>query len=122
MANESSVVAAASGQPQGLAQMSIPIGEVLRDVGMARTLDAEPQTWLTNALEALRLFASRPEWSTFKLEDFRAWYAVQPHDAHVWGAFTTKACKAGVIRWTGRYANSVSPKTHAHPVKVWEAA
>jgi len=104
-------------------QLAIPVGELLRDVGMARTLDAEPQAWIDRALDELRIFAALPEWRTFKTEDFRAWLAGRmppPHDHHVWGGFTARACKAGVIRWTGRYAASVSPKTHAHPVKLWE--
>jgi hypothetical protein len=75
---------------------------------------------LTAALFALRHFAlTRGE---FKTEDFRAWYKQDPHDHHVWGALTNRACKAGIIAWTCRYAPSTSPKTHGHPVKVWRAA
>lgn len=98
----------------------------LADAGMAKTLASERDEWLEGALKALREFSRQPAWSEFKTEDFRAWYAYQglpqPHDHHVWGALTNMACRAGVIRFTGRYRASVSPKTHAHPVKVWEAA
>jgi hypothetical protein len=107
-------------------QLAIDTGSILRDVGMARTLDAEPETWIEGALAALAVFASLPEWSTFKTEDFRAWYLdqgyPQPHDAHVWGALTNRASRDRVIRFTGSYAPTVSPRTHAHPVKVWTAA
>lgn len=95
----------------------------LADRGMQRALDAEREEWLLRALEALRRFAALPEWSDFKMEDFRAWCGSQgiaaPHSHKVWGALTHRACRAGVIRFTDRYAASVSPKTHAHPVKIW---
>jgi len=103
-------------------QLAIPIGEVLRDVGMMRTLEAESEAWIDRALDQMRLFARIPGWQEFKTEDFRAWVAPRighPHSANVWGALTTKACKRGIIRWTGRYVASVSEKTHAHPVKLW---
>lgn len=107
-------------------QLSINIAEHLRDVGMARTLDVERDDWIEGAVDALRRFSRLPEWREFKTEDFRAWYLAEnyepPHDHHVWGALTNRAAKAGVIRFSGRYAPSVSPRTHAHPVKVWEAA
>lgn len=99
-------------------------GRQLAQTGMQRTLDLEPDTWLDGALEALRRFVAIPGWHSFKLEDFRAWYLDSgrkpPHDHHVWGAFANRAVKANVIRFTGRHAPSVSPRTHAHWVKVWE--
>lgn len=98
----------------------------LANRGMAQTLEVERDEWLGNAIQALRRFAALPEWHEFKTEDFRAWYIAQgfaaPHDHHVWGALTNRACKAGVIRFTNKFAASVSPKTHAHPVKVWSRA
>lgn len=107
-------------------QYEIDVGAALRDVGMARALEVEPEGWLDGAMGALKRFAALPEWREFKTEDFRAWFIGegydQPHDHHVWGALTNRAVKAGVIRFTGRYATSVSPKTHAHPVKVWTAS
>jgi hypothetical protein len=101
-------------------------GRALAEQGMARTLEVEPEEWIENALAALRIFAAQPCWREFKMEAFRAWYVTtggrNPHDHHVWGAFTNRAMKAGIIVFTGRYAPSVSPKTHGHPVKVWRAA
>lgn len=102
------------------------ISRRLAEEGMARTLMAEPQSWLEAATEALARFCALPEWSTFKTEDFRAWWlssgGLNPHDSHCWGALTNRACKAGIIEFTGRYAPSASPKTHGHEVKVWTAA
>lgn len=105
-------------------QLALDYSRALGELGMARTLEAEREEWIADALQALRLFAARPGWHRFKTEDFRAWYesagGAQPHDHHVWGAFTNRASRAGLIRFTGQYAASVSPKTHGHPVKVWE--
>jgi hypothetical protein len=108
-----------------LNQVAIDVGSVLRDVGIHRTLESEGDEWIDRAMRELRTFAALPEWRTFKMEDFRAWAGNRipaPHTHKVWGGFTARACKAHVIRWTGRYAASVSPKTHAHPVKLWEGA
>lgn len=105
-------------------QLAIPVAELLRDVGMARTLYVEGEDWIDLAMRELRVFVTLPGWSEFKTEDFRAWLAgrmPQPHSPNVWGAFTNRACRENVIRWTGRYVPSVSPKTHAHPVKLWAA-
>lgn len=95
----------------------------LGEMGMQRTLEAERDEWVQSALAAMVTFADGC--AEFKTEDFRAWYAhraSQPHDHHVWGAITNMACRAGTIRWTGRFAASVSAKTHGHPVRVWEKA
>lgn len=95
----------------------------LKDHGMARTLEAERDAWIEATLSWLRRYASHH--SVFKTEDFRD-ACLQagldpPHDHHVWGAMTNLACKRKIIRWTGRYVGSESPKTHGHPVKLWEA-
>lgn len=102
------------------------IGRERAKAGMAATLEAEREAWLAAAMAALRRYVALPEVRRFKLEDFRAWYSAQrlpqPHTHKVWGGFTDRACKQGVIRWTETFARSVSPKTHGHWVKVWEAA
>lgn len=107
-------------------QLAIPVGELLRDVGISRTLETEGDRWLEQAIAALRRFVTDPAWREFALEDFRAWYVgegyPQPHSHKVWGGFTTRAARRGVIVATGRYRRAVSPATHAHPVQIWRAA
>lgn len=98
------------------------VGRQLAEAGMQQTLAFEPEDWVADAIESLKCFIALPEWREFKTEDFRAWFKSEPHDPHVWGAFTNRACRAGLIEWTGRYVPSVSPKTHGHPVKLWRAA
>lgn len=105
--------------------LNAPLRSLARDLGeqgMARTLEAEREEWIAAALANLRIFAALPEWAEFKMEAFRAWWAESPHDAHCWGAITNRAARAGIIRWTGKFAHSVSPRTHGHHVKVWRAA
>lgn len=102
------------------------IGRELAEEGMKRTLEAEREAWIDGVLVAMRKFAALPEWREFKVEDFRAWYLAEgypePHDHHCWGAITNRASNAKVIRFTGRYATSVSPKTRGHYVRIWTAA
>lgn len=98
-------------------------GQRLAEEGMQRTLEAEREEWLRHAVSSLQAFVALPAWREFKFEDFRYWYLThggsEPHDHHVWGALTNRARLAGFIRSTGRFAPSVSPKTHGHPVRVW---
>ena len=93
----------------------------LAEEGMQRTLDAERELWISDAMEALERYSRLPGRHEFTTEAFRAWFNRPPHSPKVWGALTNRACKAGVIEWTGKYIHSVSPKTHGHPVKVWRA-
>jgi|SRR6185369_2384383 len=106
--------------------MILPLGRQLAEAGMAQTLEAEGETWVAKALQQLQRFAKLPGWGEFRAEDFRAWYLAQglpePHDHHVWGAFMTRASKAHVVRFTGRYGPSVSPKTRGHYVRIWTLA
>ena len=121
MHRESCVVVAAGEKPQPLAET----GRQLAETGMQRTLEAEREEWIVRALESLLRFSREPGWHEFKAEDWRHWWlahgGTEPHDHHVYGALTNRACRAGIIEWTGRFAVSVSPKTHGHPVKVWRA-
>lgn len=97
-------------------------GRDLGDAGMARTLEAEREEWIVNAIASLGFFARAC--SPFRVEEFRAWYTARghvAHDHHVWGALANRAAREGVISFTGRYAPSTSPRTHGHPVKVWTA-
>lgn len=102
------------------------LGRELAERGMAQTLEAERESWIEGVVAALRIFAALPEWREFKVEDFRAWYLAeklpQPHDHHCWGAITNRASSANVIRFTGRYTTSVSPKTRGHYVRIWTGA
>ena len=100
------------------------LGLDLRDRGMARTLEAERDEWINEALGQLARYAAFH--SIFKTEDFREACeragVENPHDHHVWGALTNLASRRGLIQWTGQYVPSESPKTHGHPVKLWERA
>jgi hypothetical protein len=100
------------------------LGHALAEQGMARTLAAEHERWIHDAIDALQRFGHLPGWHQFKAEDFRIWWlgngGSEPHDHHCWGAITSRACRAGLIRFTGRFAPSVSPATRGHYVRIWE--
>lgn len=107
-------------------QLAINFSRALGDRGMQKTLEAERESWITAALEALKTFSRLPGWDEFKTEDLRWWCVSRgmepPHHHNVWGALTNRAAHQGLIRFTGKYRPSTSPKTHGHPVKVWSAA
>ncbi len=105
--------------------MVLPIGRELAQQGMQQTLEAERESWIAGVLQEIKKFSALPGWQEFRIEDFRAWYLgegfPQPHDHHCWGAITHHAVKAEIIRFTGRYRASASPKTRGHYVRVWTA-
>lgn len=105
--------------------MEMTLSRELGERGMAQTLAAERREWIAGALRALKHFGMLEGWREFKMEDFRAWYEPQvggPHSHHCWGALTNRARREGIVAFTGKYAASVSPKTHGHDVKVWRLA
>jgi hypothetical protein len=64
--------------------------------------------------------------TTMTVEAFRAASRIHPDSHKAWGALPRLACKAGVIApklipGTDQQErrNAVSPRTHAHEVKVW---
>jgi len=102
-------------------------GPALRDRGMQRAVDNAEQVsprWTIETIGALKLFCEdmKAEGTrTFVMENFRATqYKRKPASPNVWGSISLIAARLGIIRWTGEYRNAKSPKTHAHPVKVWE--
>jgi hypothetical protein len=106
-------------------QLPIDFSRQLGEAGMQRTLEAEREEWIVAAMEGIRQFAAMPGWHEFKMEDFRAWFEPQrgkPHSANVYGALTNRARRDGLIVWTGKFAGSVSPKTHGHYVRIWRVA
>jgi hypothetical protein len=92
-----------------------------RGMSLAASRNSE---WIALALEDLRVFAA--ERGEFCIEHFRAQRRIlhkpEPTSSAVWGAFCHAAVRAGIIRWTGRYTQASSVKTHSHSVKVWAKA
>lgn len=60
------------------------------------------------------------------IEQFRASTTLQPHSHKAWGALPRILVAKGLIRpaldgeGQQRYQRAAAPKTHAHPVAVWE--
>jgi hypothetical protein len=87
-------------------------------------------TWLSGALERLPKFlrtlvhdCGEP---VFRMEQFRGFLHAEkvpePKHANAWGALPQAAVRAGLIRFTGRYAEAMNPSAHARIVKLWEVA
>ena len=103
-------------------ELNLSEGRRLKREGMALAASKNSE-WMAQALDDLRVFAA--ERGEFVVEAFRArrklLHKPEPTSAAAWGAFTRAAQVAGIIKWTGRYTQASSAKTHAHPVKVWRA-
>lgn len=63
---------------------------------------------------------------TVTIEEFRAQAKVQPESHKAWGVLPRLLVAAGMLRplidahGEPVYKRAASPKTHAHPVRVWE--
>lgn len=103
-------------------------GKELKEQGQAIALEHAGVPWTIRAMSMLTGFcktgpgAKRP----FAMEDFRQWALAngldEPPSHKAWGALPRLAASEGLIVPTGQYRNATSPKTHAHPVKVWRSA
>lgn len=103
--------------------LSLEEGRRRKREGMALTASVN-SAWIEGALADLKVFAAH--YAEFPLEQFRAWRSLrqqpEPTNHHAWGALTNAAQRAGIIKWTGRYTQASSVKTHAHVVRIWRAA
>ena len=103
--------------------LSLTEGRRRKRAGMALAASNNSQ-WMRDRLEDLREYARAT--GSFPIEFFRAYCALNgkppPSSPNAWGSFATFARNQGVIRWTEKYVNASSVKTHAHPVKLYEAA
>lgn len=101
-------------------------GSDLKAIGQAAALDAESDEWKNRTIFLFRGFLTQfTPGDLFAMEDFRA-YAdtcnhADPHTHHVWGSMPAVFIKAGCrIRKTDSYRKAISPRTHGHPVPLWE--
>lgn len=96
--------------------------------GQKQALDNAGAEWLASAVDLFRVFLGPRKASgahEFTLETFRAFCALKdlppPASSKIWGCIPQIAVRAGLIEFTGKYVNASSPKTRAHPVRVWRA-
>lgn len=101
-------------------------GADLKAAGQAATLDAETGEWKARTLFLFRVYlASFNPGDRFAMEDFRAYADAcnhpEPHTHYVWGSLPAFLIKEGCqIRKTDHYRKAKSPRTHGHPVPLWE--
>lgn len=103
-------------------------GRQLKEQGQAIALAHAGRDWshyITNKLRAFCQARKRMGFPVFRFEEFREVAEKQgwdlPLSPNAWGAIPIKACKLGLIKWTGEYELAQSRKTHSHPVKKWLA-
>lgn len=101
-------------------------GRDLKLAGQAAALDAESDEWKDRTVFLFRVFVSQFQpGDRFAMEDFRAYADTcshpAPHTHHVWGSMPAAYVKAGMqIKKTDQYRTAKSPRTHGHPVPLWE--
>lgn len=102
--------------------LNLAEGRKRRDDGIQR-VKVRNSGWIELALAVLWFYGR--DHKTFTAEEFRAHFleSGQPPTTHyAWGAlFRTAAGKRRIIEPTGSYTPATSPKTHAHPVRVWRS-
>jgi hypothetical protein len=102
-------------------------GSILKAQGMTRAIEnAESNSpgWTDRTIVALREFCDQLKSErifSMAIEDFRATrYKDKPLSSNAWGSIPRIACRKGILRSTGSYRQANSPKTHRHPVMVYE--
>jgi hypothetical protein len=103
-------------------------GQSLKEQGQQLALFNAGQDWASSTLEKLVVFCAQLKQSgqtKFRFEQFRAAApalgVAQPISHKAWGAIPRVAVKRKIIGPTNEYQAAQSEKTHAHPVRVWEA-
>lgn len=101
-------------------------GKALKKAGQAQVLDNAPGAWHERALFLLNVYVhGLGIGALFAMEDARAYMAAcglpEPHHHNCWGALPQQAVAAGLpIRRTDLTRPAHSPRTHHHPVNLWE--
>jgi len=107
-----------------------PEGQARKEAGqqLALSFDAE---WRDEIMVEFRawLEAQRAAGhSTVTIEAFRAQTRNHPPRPQAWGSMTTLACRKGLIApapdgFGGqRMVKAAAPRTHSHPIGLWEIA
>jgi hypothetical protein len=94
-----------------------------KDSAIAASYEAQNRKvdgWGDTALEFLKSYRLTVKY--FLTEDLRvaSFGVVQvPAEPRAWGAVIVRACKLGLIEWTGEYRCMDNLKSHSCPKKVW---
>ncbi len=102
------------------------IGQQLKQDGQQKVLSNHSAEFKAEMINKLSFFCRVNKYCgihEFRMERFRKFCEVKnliPNHPNFWGGFVGMAIKEGLIKPTGRYEKAVSPKTHHHPVMVYE--
>lgn len=101
-------------------------GAALKENGQQLALFNAGHGWATEAVQRMHAFCAIRKAAgkgRFRFEEFVRWAQEAglpaPASSNAWGSLPRLMVKEGLVEWTGEYENARSPKTHAHPVKVW---
>jgi hypothetical protein len=93
-----------------------------RDAGIARTTSKNSE-WMSLALDLLRkakgYFPNGATGEMMRLHLTQHGLA-QPTSQNAWGALTSHAVKAGILKDSGRVMQMTTKKSHARRTPVWE--
>lgn len=87
------------------------------------------EVWVESVVDEFRAWAAQRERKCmlhFALEEFRAASSCHPPTHKAWGSLPRVLVAAGLIRGATTdagdpvYRRAWAPKTHSHPVRVWE--
>lgn len=101
-------------------------GQQLKQDGQQKVLSNHSAEFKAEMINKLSYFCKSNKKSNineFRIEHFRRFCEINnliPNHPNFWGGFAGIAIKEGLIKPTGRYEKAVSPKTHHHPVMVYE--
>ena len=101
-------------------------GQQLKQDGQQKVLSNHSAEFKAEMIELLKCFCKVSKAigkKEFRMEHFRKFCEINnliPNHPNFWGGFAGIAIKEGLIKPTGRYEKAVSPKTHHHPVMVYE--
>ena len=95
-----------------------------KEKAIQRAADAQERRvkdWHEHAIKLLKRFIRKQE--RFITEDFRLWAEAngleQPQEPRVYGSVIVQAQKMNLIKWSRRFREMQSPKSHSCPKKEW---
>lgn len=94
-----------------------------KDSAIAASYEAQERKvdgWGDTAIEFLKKYRlTVPDFLTEDLRKASIGIVPVPEEPRAWGAVLVRACKMGLIEWTGEYRCMVDLKSHSCPKKVW---
>ena len=108
----------------GSNQLKLIQGELGKQHGMASTADAEQRRgdWMERAAAVVVVIAKyRMEFTPDDIRHFVVNKIGEPHSPKVWGALSSVAQRAGVMKKSGRWTHTTFPQAHRRDIPVYKS-